>query len=807
VGAWEPPLRYTSGVGIAGRRREMAEVGRLLDRAADGRGGVLAVSGPPGSGRTELAAAAAREAASRGFEVVRTAAIRGQPGGLAWARLLADAGVPDDLASRVLGDAGPQALDSIARLLVSGNRRLLVIDDIDHGGTAALQVLQMVAARAAVTSTAVVVTSVLPVGVGTELRLGGLSEDQLATMLPDLAPQARHAVWLASGGLPGAAQSLAVDLAASADQAHPLVRLALTAPSGADFLDVDTGLVRLLELALPQAPDDNTKARLLARLAYELLGDSSAGPRRRALADESLKLARDLDDPQVLAEVLDARLHALWDANGAEDRLAAASEIIELARAAGDGTRERHGMFWRFVALMELARVAEAGPALAAFHRAAAAAGDGQAVVMATARHAMLATLRGRFDEAAQLIGEVAAEGRRVGLADTERLVGTLYGEIAFYGDPAAAAPHADQMLALARRLPGHFIEAITAAWLVLGGRTQEARAEMDRVLPAVLAGSGPRQVGAAALLAFVAAQAGDASAAAQLREALLPYRERLAVFGGAASCMGPVSFFLGLLATRLELLDEAVSCLDEAAAFAERAGALPVLALSLQAAAAALSLRQAPGDQQQASAYQARAREIADRLGVPGLLGRITPTVGQWSLRRDGEDWLLQAGPEHARLRDSRGLHYLRALLAAPGSDIPALDLVARGPGLATTGTGPLLDDAARNAYRHRIRELDDELAAADRTGDSTAAGKAHQERQALIGELRRATGLAGRPRRATADAERARVNVTRTLRATIDHITMAAPIAGAHLASSIRTGTTCRYQPAPGGPDRWRT
>lgn len=62
-------------------------------------------------------------------------------------------------------------------------------------------------------------------------------------------------------------------------------------------------------------------------------------------------------------------------------------------------------------------------------------------------------------------------------------------------------------------------------------------------------------------------------------------------------------------------------------------------------------------------------------------------------------------------------------------------------------------------------------------------------------------------RPRRVTADAERARVNVTRTLRATIDRITMAAPIAGAHLTSSIRTGTMCRYQPAPGGPDRWLT
>ena len=57
---------------------------------------------------------------------------------------------------------------------------------------------------------------------------------------------------------------------------------------------------------------------------------------------------------------------------------------------------------------------------------------------------------------------------------------------------------------------------------------------------------------------------------------------------------------------------------------------------------AAALSLRQAPGDLQQGSACRVRAREIAERLGVPALPGRLTPAAVQWSLRRDGSDWLL---------------------------------------------------------------------------------------------------------------------------------------------------------------------
>ena len=89
-----------------------------------------------------------------------------------------------------------------------------MIDDIDHGGAAALRLLETVAARAAAASTAVVVTSMLPLGVGTQLRLTGLSQDELAAVLPGLAPQDRRAVWLAAAGLPGVARSLAADLAA-----------------------------------------------------------------------------------------------------------------------------------------------------------------------------------------------------------------------------------------------------------------------------------------------------------------------------------------------------------------------------------------------------------------------------------------------------------------------------------------------------------------------------------------------------------------------------------------------------------------
>jgi len=189
----------------------------------------------------------------------------------------------------------------------------------------------------------------------------------------------------------------------------------------------------------------------------------------------------------------------------------------------------------------------------------------------------------------------------------------------------------------------------------------------------------------------------------------------------------------------------------------------------------------------------------------MPGLLASLRPPADEWTLRRDGADWLLTAGDERARLRESRGMAYLTALLAAPGREITALDLAAGGMGLLAAAAEPVLDTVARDAYRRRLAALDDELDAADAAGDSTRAERAATERDALLGELGRSTGLGGRERGVSGADERARVNVTRTLRATLERITAASPTVGAHLTASIHTGRACRYQPAPGCPSRW--
>jgi hypothetical protein len=793
-------------MGPVGRVAELGEIGALLESAAAGSGGVVTVVGPQGAGKTALIVAAAEMARDRGFEVLGASPVRGQPGRLVWAQLLHDAGAAEE-DSRGLLDRGDLLAASAALRALTAGRRLIVIDDIDTGGHDAVEVLALVASRVVVSSTAVLVAAATPLGVGRDLKLAGLAEAELGQVIGDMPAEQQRAVWVASGGMPGIARMLAGQLDGLPPGRDALVHLALHAAQRGEFLTVDDSLIRLLEKALGRTGDDGIRARLLARMSRELLGDPLAGSRRRSLADEALTAARRAGDDSVLAEVLDARLYALWDPAGAEDRLAAAAELIRLGRASADERRERDGLFWRFVALMELARVDEAQVTLAAFERAADAAGDAEGSVMALSRHAMLAALRGRFDTAAALAEEFAVRARRIGLPDAERLTGALQGAVlAERGSERAWEAGVDQLYLVASRFPGHFYEVTAARILAALGRHAEAAAELERLLPQVLAASGPRWLGTVTDLSAVAAGVSNRAAAAQLYEALQPYDGQLAVWGGANFVNGPVSHFLGLLATQLGLADRAVAHFNDAIGTAERIGARPALAHSLVALGDALASRGGDGDERQSAELQRRALEIAQRMGLTPLLRRLATAAGEWALRRDGDGWLLEAGDERARLADSRGLQHLRALLAAPRRDISALDLAAGRPGLRDSAGAPVLDADAAASYKRRLAELADELDVADAAGDAARASRAEAERQWLLGELRRATGLGGRMRRTTAESERARVNVTRTLRGALDRISAAAPRAGAHLQASVRTGLECRYDPAPGGPARWR-
>lgn len=119
---------------------------------------------------------------------------------------------------------------------------------------------------------------------------------------------------------------------------------------------------------------------------------------------------------------------------------------------------------------------------------------------------------------------------------------------------------------------------------------------------------------------------------------------------------------------------------------------------------------------------------------------------------------------------------------------------------------TGATLDPQAKRAYRGRLEELQEELQEAEGWGDAERVARARGEMEFLARELAGAIGLGGRDRGAPSDAERARVNVTKAIKAALARIGEHSPELGHHLVSTIRTGTFCSYVPDPRVPAAWQ-
>ncbi|HXJ35657.1 MAG TPA: hypothetical protein VMS22_16615 [Candidatus Eisenbacteria bacterium] len=189
-------------------------------------------------------------------------------------------------------------------------------------------------------------------------------------------------------------------------------------------------------------------------------------------------------------------------------------------------------------------------------------------------------------------------------------------------------------------------------------------------------------------------------------------------------------------------------------------------------------------------------------------------------SLRREGDVWRISFASKTVLVRHSRGLSLLVHLLRNPGEEIHVSALDALSPSDAAMPThatnvtagepvgdlgdaGEVLDAQAKATYRRRLVELREELAEAETCNDIGRAETLRAELEALVDQLRQATGLGGRDRRAVSNVDRVRVAVTRRIRAAIAQIEKYHEPLGAHLTATIHTGYFCSY--GPGGVP-WR-
>ena len=115
------------------------------------------------------------------------------------------------------------------------------------------------------------------------------------------------------------------------------------------------------------------------------------------------------------------------------------------------------------------------------------------------------------------------------------------------------------------------------------------------------------------------------------------------------------------------------------------------------------------------------------------------------------------------------------------------------------------MLDAQAKAAYKRRLEDLRESLDEATRFNDLERAARTRAEMEFLTRELARAVGLRGRDRPASSPAERARLNVTRAIKAVVKRISQQHPLLGRYLDTTIKTGSFCSYTPDPRIQIRW--
>jgi hypothetical protein len=104
-------------------------------------------------------------------------------------------------------------------------------------------------------------------------------------------------------------------------------------------------------------------------------------------------------------------------------------------------------------------------------------------------------------------------------------------------------------------------------------------------------------------------------------------------------------------------------------------------------------------------------------------------PVAGVNIFRREADYWSVIFDGDTAHVRDLKGMHYLARLLAEPGREYHVLDLVAAETGRVSPAgrsraadfphsalgdAGEMIDAWAKDAYRRRLAEIDDDIAQA---------------------------------------------------------------------------------------------
>ena len=391
---------------------------------------------------------------------------------------------------------------------------------------------------------------------------------------------------------------------------------------------VDAGALQLLNQAAGMLGEEDSSLRVmvlsgLAR-ACAFVGDHV---RSADLRGAAIAMARRLDDRPALATVL---MRAYWarGTTSLDEILAMLTESRDIAGEIGDIELQAEAMEWRISALIALGDLEAARAELAEVYEMASRVGQPFIIHVAEHYHSTIALCDGRLADA-ELTAERSFEwGRLLTGRDPSGSYGVqMFGIRREQGRLAELAP---VIRILAGGSGGGAWGPGVAAMLAELGMDDEARRELDRLRRRGLAElRAGLWLAALTYLADACTLVGDARMAAALYPELAPHAGGIVTVGHGVACYGSADRYLGMVAAASGERDLARSHLEVALAVDGGMGAWTWLAHTQFHLGRLLCSGGDGDDRERGDDLLRQAATLAERIGMPTLLGRIAALGG----------------------------------------------------------------------------------------------------------------------------------------------------------------------------------
>jgi hypothetical protein len=349
--------------------------------------------------------------------------------------------------------------------------------------------------------------------------------------------------------------------------------------------------------------------------------------RAEQLGHEAVSAARESQDPSALAVALIGHWYAMQRPDGLKERRELVAELLEVCHALHDRDLSLQAQTLRARNAAETGEIDELGAAITEHAKLADQIKQPGQQLHSRAYRANRALIRGRFDEVEQLAAEVIELGM---LAQSPAALHYSAVELIVLRWEQGRMDEVEQALTdIYERTGIPMWRAALAVLAVESGDRRTAQAELAAML------DGGRDtmplddnwLAAMTFLSLACVETRDSERAAQLYEALLPYRGRIAVAGAGAACIAPVSHILGILSWTTGDLPTAVTLLEEAAEHSRTAGSEPWLARANMRLGMVLAELGDDADAARAEQLLSEARASAERLGLGRLLRLSEPS------------------------------------------------------------------------------------------------------------------------------------------------------------------------------------